>query len=90
MISAKIDVEGRVQGVWFRDYVRRSAEELGLKGWVKNNPDGSVSLEVEGDKKVINMLVEKINIGSPLSKVDRVNIEWFDFRDKYELFKIIR
>lgn len=90
MISAKITIEGKVQGVWFRDYVKKSANKMNLTGWVKNNIDGSVSAEVEGDKQVITVLIEKIKIGSPLSKVKEVTVEWKEFFNTYKSFEIIR
>ena len=53
MQSAQILVTGVVQGVWFRDFVKRNAISLKLNGWVKNNPDGSVNFSVEGEKKIV-------------------------------------
>jgi acylphosphatase len=44
----QIEVFGRVQGVWFRKYTKQKADELGLKGWVRNGEDGSVLMHVEG------------------------------------------
>ncbi len=90
MISAKINVNGKVQGVWFRDYVKRSAKELDLTGRVKNNSDGSVSVEVEGKKEIVKQLIDKIRIGSPLSRVDNVTVDWQKFENKYNFFEIIR
>ena len=90
MISAGILVTGKVQGVWFRDFVWKSAIKLNLKGWVKNNLDGSVAVEVEGDKSTIEELITKIKIGSPLSKVENVKVNWKEFDNKYQSFKIIR
>ena len=90
MKSAEILVTGKVQGVWFRDFVRKSANSLELNGWVKNNLDGTVGVAVEGEEEIINQLIDKIKIGSPLSKVDDVQIEWQPFENKFNSFKIIR
>lgn len=90
MKYAEILVTGRVQGVWFRDYVKKNAFVLHLNGWVKNNPDGTVGAAVEGEKNVINKLIDKIKIGSPLSKVEDVEINWQSFENKFNSFKIIR
>jgi acylphosphatase len=87
---AEILVTGKVQGVWFRDFVRKTANNLELSGWVKNNPDGSVSAVVEGEEDVINRLIDKIKIGSPLSKVENIKVNWRLFENKYNSFKIIR
>jgi len=90
MKSAEIFVTGKVQGVWFRDFVRKTAANLELNGWVKNNPDGSVSATVEGEEETINQLIDKIKIGSPFSKVKDVEVKWRTIERKFNLFKIIR
>ena len=90
MESVDILVIGKVQGVWFRDFVRKTANNLELKGWVKNNPDGSVSAVVEGEEEIINRLIDKIKVGSPLSKVEDVEVKWYTFENKFNSFKIIR
>ena len=90
MDRAEIIISGKVQGVWFRDYVKRSAIGLDLKGWVKNNPDGTVGAEVEGEKKAIEELIELIKIGSPMSRVDNVSVEWSQTNNKFQDFKILR
>jgi len=90
MESVDILVTGKVQGVWFRDFVRKTANNLELNGWVKNNPDGSVSAVVEGEEEIINRLIDKIKIGSPLSKVEDVEVKWYTFENKFNSFKIIR
>lgn len=90
MECATIKVQGKVQGVWFRDYVKRCAIRLDIKGWVKNNIDGTVGAEVEGKKEIIEDLIELIKIGSPMSRVDNVSVEWKKELQNYELFIIIR
>jgi len=90
MQSAQILVTGVVQGVWFRDFVKRNAISLKLNGWVKNNSDGSVNVSAEGEEEIINRLIDKIKIGSPLSKVDNIQIKWQPFKNKFNSFKIIR
>ena len=57
---------------------------------MKNNPDGSVSAAVEGEEGVINRLIDKIKIGSPLSKVEDVQVNWQTFENKFNSFKILR
>ena len=90
MKFAEILVIGKVQGVWFRDFVKKNATILNLNGWVKNNPDGTVSAEIEGEELIINGLIEQIKIGSLLSKVDNVKVSWQPFENKFNSFKIIR
>ena len=75
MITYRIHVIGRVQGVFFRASTREKATNLELRGWVKNQPDGSVLIEAEGDKDTLDQLIEWCKHGPPLSKVQEVNIE---------------
>ena len=63
---------GRVQGVGFRYFVRQKAIDLKLKGWVRNKPDGSVEIEVEGHSDLIAVFIDMINIGNSMSRVDRI------------------
>ncbi len=90
MEYAEVLVTGRVQGVWFRDYVKKNAVLLNLNGWVKNNPDKSVSLAIEGKKGMITSLIQLIKIGSPRSNVQDVQVTWTSYQNKFNSFKIIR
>lgn len=65
-------VHGRVQGVAFREYARREAARLGLSGWVRNIPDGTVELVFEGAPSKVHMLLSWLDTGSPYSQVTRV------------------
>lgn len=67
---------GRVQMVMFRDFVKRGARRLQLSGWVKNNPDGTVSVVAEGGEVSLRKLLLRIQEGSMLSRVDRVEEGW--------------
>jgi len=66
-------VHGRVQGVGFRWFVRREARALGLAGWVRNEPDGSVRLEAEGPRDLLDELEAAVRRGPSGSRVDRVD-----------------
>ena len=90
MKFVEILVTGKVQGVWFRDFVKKNATILNLNGWVKNNPDGTVAVAIEGEELIINQLIEQIKIGSLLSKVDDIKVSWLSFENKFNSFKIIR
>lgn len=79
-------VHGRVQGVMFRDFVRRHARVLGLEGYAKNLSDGtSVEVKAEGPKPALEELLKKLGEGPPRSRVERVDVAWHkpsgDFRD---------
>jgi acylphosphatase len=69
-------VQGDVQGVGFRYYVQRRAEEMGLAGWVRNRPDGSVEVVAEGSRPALGRLLELLSKGPGLADVDRVDVEW--------------
>ncbi len=70
------EVHGRVQGVGFRWWVRREARALGLSGWVRNEPDGSVRAEAEGPRDALDVLADRLRTGPPGSRVDRVAVRW--------------
>jgi acylphosphatase len=74
--AAEILVEGRVQGVGYRDFVRRRASGLGLAGFVMNLKDGRVRVHAEGTRDVIEELIRQIEKGPPLSRVDRLDVRW--------------
>lgn len=66
-------IEGRVQGVAFRASARSKARELGLSGWVRNEPDGSVTLEAEGEESQLHELRRWCEKGPPMARVERVH-----------------
>ena len=87
---AYVIVSGRVQGVFFRDETKRAADGLGLFGWVKNRPNGTVEAEFEGDRDQADALIRWIRRGSPLSRVDGADVTWKDFRKEFDTFEIKR
>ena len=64
-IRVRLKIEGRVQGVFFRAATLEQAGRLGLKGWVRNCPDGSVEVVAEGERKKIEELVSWCHHGPP-------------------------
>ncbi len=77
MISrARIEILGRVQGVFFRDFVVSKAMELGIKGWVRNTSEGTVEIVAEGERNSLEMLLEACKRGPRASRVDEVKVEW--------------
>jgi acylphosphatase len=58
-----IKIYGRVQGVWFRKWAQSKAQELGISGWVKNESNGSLSLQAEGNEAGLSRLVEECHEG---------------------------
>ncbi len=66
-------VSGRVQGVFFRKYTQEKGEQLGLAGWVKNRPDGTVETEFTGPAGQVDEMLQWLHHGSPQARVDRVD-----------------
>ncbi|GBE13539.1 acylphosphatase [bacterium BMS3Bbin14] len=66
-------VHGQVQGVFFRDYTRRHARHLGLGGWVRNLPDGTVETVFEGEADKVEAMLAWLHEGSPHSRVSAVD-----------------
>ena len=89
MIRQRITFYGRVQGVGFRYRARYAALDLDLTGWVKNNYDGSVEMEVQGDREAITRMIQSISKGRFLkvTGLDRKDIPLKenerDFRVEY-------
>ncbi len=82
-------VHGRVQGVFFRKYTRDTARKLGIKGWVRNLPDGRVEIIAEGTKEALEQLIYWAkNEGSPLSRVTHVDVQWEPPKNEFDDFSI--
>ncbi|MBL7985971.1 MAG: acylphosphatase [Flavobacteriales bacterium] len=73
-VHRSIRVVGRVQGVMFRKHTMIEAQRLGLTGWVKNLPDGSVHIEAEGPAEKLDELVAWCRTGPPLAGVEDVHV----------------
>ena len=73
-IRRRIVVHGLVQGVFFRETIRRHAERRGVAGWVRNNPDGSVEAVFEGEEDEIERLAELCRDGPRGARVDSVDV----------------
>jgi acylphosphatase len=71
-------VRGRVQGVFFRASTQKTAEGLGLTGWVKNYSDGSVEIHAEGDKEKLEELIVWCRQGPPSASVADIDLDWVD------------
>ncbi len=71
----KASVTGRVQGVWFRAWTKGEAERLGLRGWVRNETDGSVCALIGGPEAAVQEMIAVLHHGPELARVDRVVTE---------------
>ena len=72
VVRDRVVVTGRVQNVTFRDSTRKQAQRLGLVGWVRNLPDGSVAAELEGPRAAVDEVVAWMGRGPLLAAVDEV------------------
>lgn len=73
--SVDLHVTGRVQGVSFRYYAEREATRLGIAGWVRNEPDGSVAAHAEGDPGAVEAFVRWCHDGPSMAYVERVDVQ---------------
>lgn len=92
--AAEIIVEGRVQGVGYRNYAQRRGLSLGLAGYVMNLKDGRVRARAEGPRPVIEEFIRELGKGPPLSRVENVKVRWLppsgrfgDFGIRYAEFE---
>lgn len=69
-----IRVTGEVQGVWFRASLQKKAQELGVVGFARNEPDGSVYIEAEGEEAAMKALIDWCWIGTEQAKVAKVEV----------------
>jgi acylphosphatase len=83
-----LKIYGKVQGVFFRDSSRMKAKELGLSGWVGNEPDGTVQIVAEGSDKDLNRMIDWCKNGPDNAEVEKVNVEWGNFTGKFIGFLI--
>jgi len=78
-------IHGRVQGVFFRDSARRKAHELGVRGWVRNRPDGTVEMMAVGDEVALDALEQWLHDGGPpaarVEKLEHEEVPEEDFDD---------
>jgi len=79
--SLSIHVFGRVHGVGFRYHARNMAEENGIRGFVRNDPDGSVYIEAEGEENQLEILTDWCRHGPKWASVDSIEIKSIDPRN---------
>lgn len=85
---ASIRVTGRVQGVWYRQSTKKAAEQHGIFGWVRNNPDGSVSAVFEGEQNAVQALIDWCRQGPPAARVTELELEWQPPSGEFSEFRV--
>ncbi|SHI81149.1 acylphosphatase [Malonomonas rubra DSM 5091] len=89
-VRAIVRVTGRVQGVWFRQSTKQTADRYAVAGWVRNNPDFSVSAIFEGDEPAVKTVVEWCRQGPQMAQVDDVDVEWQSATGEFDQFSVLR
>ncbi|MEM0336432.1 MAG: acylphosphatase [Candidatus Caldarchaeum sp.] len=89
LVRAEMVVEGDVQGVGFRYFVRRAARRLGVKGFVENLETGAVKVVAEASKERVEKLIERIKSAPPPIAVDEITVTYGKPTGEFKTFKIV-
>jgi len=88
LVKAEITVSGLVQGVGFRYFVYSKAQNLGLNGYTKNLFTGEVVTVVEGERYLVEELIDYLKIGPSRSHVKSHSVNWFEYKNEFKIFEI--
>lgn len=88
MVRVRLRIYGIVQGVYFRANMRRVAKALGVTGWVRNVPDGSVEAVAEGRRDAVEELVKWSLRGPPAAVVEKVVVEFEPYKGEFKEFTV--
>jgi acylphosphatase len=81
-------IHGRVQGVAFRYHAKKHADQLGVRGWVRNGRDGTVETIAEGDATQLDLFLQWLQMGSPSATVTKVDPVWSEATGEFRRFSI--
>lgn len=87
-VRVELSIQGRVQGVFYRQSTMETAVRLGLTGWAKNCSDGSVTAVFEGKRETVDAAIAWCRQGPPAAVVTDVTVNWLDFAGEFETFRI--
>jgi len=87
-IRAHVFISGRVQGVFYRASTKNMAEQLGLKGWVRNTSDGLVEALFEGEETAVKDMISWCHKGPRSAEVSDVTVDYTKFLGEFEEFCI--
>ena len=73
--AVRVKIKGLVHGVSFRSSMAQVASDFGVRGWVRNVPDGSVEAFLEGDERNVKRVLDWAKLGPPRARVDRLEVE---------------
>jgi acylphosphatase len=74
-VARHVRVTGHVQGVFYRAWSQAQARELGVSGWIRNCPDGSVEAHLQGEESGVERMIERMRKGPSNARVDDVDVE---------------
>lgn len=81
-------ISGRVQGVFFRVETQNAANRIGVNGWVRNLPDGTVEAVFEGEKDRVKDILAWCQKGPQNSRVDQLKVDWQGYTGEFSDFKV--
>jgi acylphosphatase len=87
-VRVELNIQGLVQGVFYRQSTKETALRLGLTGWTKNCVDGSVRAIFEGEKDAVDAAVKWCRQGPAAAVVSGVEEKWLDFVGEFDGFRI--
>lgn len=82
-VQAHVFISGRVQGVFFRVFVRKKAVELGVTGFVRNLRDRRVEAIFQGSMDKVQEIIKHIHEGPRLARVEKVSVQWEEISDEF-------
>ncbi len=85
-----LEIRGRVQGVSYRWFARDAAQRVGLRGFVRNVPDGTVELVAQGPRPALDALLAECRRGPSGARVDDIAVTWLETTSTYSNFEIRR
>ena len=89
LYGVRVVISGKVQDVSFRSFIKRNADMMGLKGFVRNRDDSKLEALIEGEKDMIEALIEAMRTGPERAVVKDIDIEWQSHSGIYTDFKVI-
>lgn len=82
-------ISGRVQGVWYRAHTRDKAVALGVVGFVRNLPDGTVEIVAQGEDAKVDALMDWAHVGPPLGEVSEVRVRDMAEEEDFVSFEVL-
>ncbi len=86
--QAHLYIKGDVIGVGFRAWMKIQAKIIGVTGWVRNNEEGFVEAQIQGEEEKVKQIIELIKKGPPVSHIAGVEIFWQEPKEIFDQFEI--